>query len=190
MASRCRCSHRSSSRTSATSKPKWPNAPSVGTRTNATGALHERRDGVTRARLFGLDPARRLTIRTLWRECPDPADPSYLGDLLHQIAIGRIDPRSAAVDLSAKDPPQDHAQPGDVRAGLPQGRPAQDRRRLQDQRGRRVHLVRQSRIRPSDPDLARASQRAARKFHHVVGASAARVPCRPVRSLGRDHRSG
>lgn len=45
-----------------------------------------------RARLFSLDTARRRTIRDLWRDCPYPADPSYLGDLLHQIAIGRIDP--------------------------------------------------------------------------------------------------
>lgn len=45
-----------------------------------------------RARLLALDQARRLLIRALWRDCPYPADPSYLGDLLHQIAIGRIDP--------------------------------------------------------------------------------------------------
>jgi hypothetical protein len=45
-----------------------------------------------RARLFALPPARRWIIRMLWRDCPYPADPSYLGDLLHQIAIGRIDP--------------------------------------------------------------------------------------------------
>jgi hypothetical protein len=46
-----------------------------------------------RARLFALDRARRLVIRALWRDCPYPADPSYLGDLMHQIAIGRIDPQ-------------------------------------------------------------------------------------------------
>jgi hypothetical protein len=45
-----------------------------------------------RARLFALDYAKRQTIRNLWRNCPYPADPSYLGDLVHQIAIGRIDP--------------------------------------------------------------------------------------------------
>ncbi len=45
-----------------------------------------------RARLFALDPESRLTIRNLWRICPYPADPSYLGDFLHQIAVGRIDP--------------------------------------------------------------------------------------------------
>lgn len=45
-----------------------------------------------RARLFAFDPARRRVIRDLWRGCPYPADPSYLADLLHQIAIGKIDP--------------------------------------------------------------------------------------------------
>lgn len=45
-----------------------------------------------RARLLALDPTQRRTIRTLWQDCPYPADPSYLGDLLHQIAVGRIDP--------------------------------------------------------------------------------------------------
>lgn len=45
-----------------------------------------------RARLFALDPAQRRTIRALWRDCPYPADPSYLGDLLHQIAGGKIGP--------------------------------------------------------------------------------------------------
>jgi hypothetical protein len=45
-----------------------------------------------RARLFALDQPRRLVIRALWRDCPYPADPSYLADLLHQIAIGRVDP--------------------------------------------------------------------------------------------------
>lgn len=45
-----------------------------------------------RARLFAFDPALRRTIRDLWRTCPYPADPSYFGDLLHQIAVGRIDP--------------------------------------------------------------------------------------------------
>lgn len=45
-----------------------------------------------RARLFALDRARRLVIRRLWRDCPYPADPSYLDDLLHRIVNGRIDP--------------------------------------------------------------------------------------------------
>ncbi|NGM37986.1 MULTISPECIES: hypothetical protein [Methylobacterium] len=45
-----------------------------------------------RARLFTFDPALRRTIRALWRTCPYPADPHSFGDLLHQIAIGRIDP--------------------------------------------------------------------------------------------------
>lgn len=44
------------------------------------------------ARRFALEPARRRVIRDLWRSCPYPADPSYLADLLHQIAIGKIDP--------------------------------------------------------------------------------------------------
>lgn len=42
--------------------------------------------------LFALDPARRRIVRQLWRDCPYPADPSYLDDLLHQIAIGKIEP--------------------------------------------------------------------------------------------------
>ena len=45
-----------------------------------------------RARLFGLDAGRRRAIRALWRVCPYPADPSYFGTLLHEIATGRIDP--------------------------------------------------------------------------------------------------
>ncbi len=45
-----------------------------------------------RARLAGLEPDRRRAIRALWRVCPYPADPSYLGTLLHEIATGRIDP--------------------------------------------------------------------------------------------------
>jgi hypothetical protein len=45
-----------------------------------------------RARLFALEGARRRAIRALWRVCPYPADPSYFGTLLHEIATGRIDP--------------------------------------------------------------------------------------------------
>jgi hypothetical protein len=45
-----------------------------------------------RARLFALPDELRLRVRELWRDCPYPADPSYLADLLHQIAAGRIDP--------------------------------------------------------------------------------------------------
>lgn len=45
-----------------------------------------------RARLFKHPAPRRLVIRALWRVCPYPADPSYLGTLLHEIATGRIDP--------------------------------------------------------------------------------------------------
>ena len=45
-----------------------------------------------RARLFALPDAQRRQVRDLWRTCPYPADPSYFGDLLHQIAIGKLDP--------------------------------------------------------------------------------------------------
>lgn len=45
-----------------------------------------------RERLFAIDESLRMTVRRLWRTCPYPADPSYFGDLLHQIAVGRIDP--------------------------------------------------------------------------------------------------
>lgn len=45
-----------------------------------------------RRRLFALDSALRMTVRTLWRTCPYPADPSYFADLLHQIAVDRLDP--------------------------------------------------------------------------------------------------
>ncbi|BCM87663.1 hypothetical protein [Methylobacterium indicum] len=45
-----------------------------------------------RARLFALKVDQRHAIRALWRICPYPADPSYLGTLLHEIATGRIDP--------------------------------------------------------------------------------------------------
>lgn len=45
-----------------------------------------------RARLFALPDALRRTVRDLWRGCPYPADPVSLLDLVHQIAVGRIDP--------------------------------------------------------------------------------------------------
>ncbi|KMO39334.1 hypothetical protein [Methylobacterium aquaticum] len=45
-----------------------------------------------RARLFEYPAGSRRAIRALWRICPYPADPSYLGTLLHEIATGRIDP--------------------------------------------------------------------------------------------------
>ncbi|ACK86295.1 hypothetical protein [Methylorubrum extorquens] len=45
-----------------------------------------------RARLFEHPTSRRRAIRALWRICPYPADPSYFGALLHEIATGRIDP--------------------------------------------------------------------------------------------------
>ena len=46
-----------------------------------------------RARLFALDAPLRGRIRSLWRTCPYPGDPSYFADLLHQIAVGRVDPQ-------------------------------------------------------------------------------------------------
>jgi hypothetical protein len=45
-----------------------------------------------RHHLFALDGALRATVRTLWRSCPYPPDPSYFTDLLNQIAVGRLDP--------------------------------------------------------------------------------------------------
>jgi len=45
-----------------------------------------------RARLFALPDDLRRSVRTLWRGCPYPADPTYLLDLLHQVAAGRVDP--------------------------------------------------------------------------------------------------
>ena len=45
-----------------------------------------------RARLAVHGGNMRAVLRQLWQECPYPADPSYLLDLLHQIEVGRIDP--------------------------------------------------------------------------------------------------
>jgi hypothetical protein len=45
-----------------------------------------------RARLFALDSSLRGTTRALWRTCPYPGDPAYILDLLHQIAVGHVDP--------------------------------------------------------------------------------------------------
>lgn len=45
-----------------------------------------------RRRVFILDGDLRRIVHNLWRSCPYAADPSYLADLLHQIAIGRLDP--------------------------------------------------------------------------------------------------
>lgn len=45
-----------------------------------------------RARLFALPEALRRRVHDLWRSCPYPADPSYFGDLLHQIDVGKLDP--------------------------------------------------------------------------------------------------
>lgn len=46
----------------------------------------------SRRRLFAFGGALRATVRALWENCPYPPDPSYLADLLHQIAVGRLDP--------------------------------------------------------------------------------------------------
>lgn len=46
-----------------------------------------------RARLFALHDDLRRTVRELWRGCPYTADPTCLLDLLHQIAVGRVDPQ-------------------------------------------------------------------------------------------------
>lgn len=46
-----------------------------------------------RRRLFTLNHDLRHLIRALWRGCPYPADPVYFADLLHQIEVGRLDPR-------------------------------------------------------------------------------------------------
>lgn len=45
-----------------------------------------------RRRLWRHGDNMRRRLRDLWRECPYPADPSYLLDLLHQIDVGRVDP--------------------------------------------------------------------------------------------------
>ncbi|MBB6414079.1 hypothetical protein [Mesorhizobium sangaii] len=56
-------------------------------------ALRAARWHAARARLFALPDDLRCTVRELWRGCPYPADPTYLLDLLHQIAVGRVDPQ-------------------------------------------------------------------------------------------------
>ena len=45
-----------------------------------------------RARLASYGDKLRSLIPHLWRDCPYPADPAYLLDLLHAIEAGRIDP--------------------------------------------------------------------------------------------------
>ena len=54
-------------------------------------ALRAARWREARARLFALPDDLRNTVRKLWRSCPYPADPTYLLDLLHQIAVGRVE---------------------------------------------------------------------------------------------------
>jgi hypothetical protein len=56
-------------------------------------ALRAARWREARARLFALSEPIRRTIRDLWLGCPYPADPTCLLDLLHQIAVGRVDPQ-------------------------------------------------------------------------------------------------
>lgn len=45
-----------------------------------------------RRRLWSHGDNMRQLLRSLWRECPYPADPAYLLDLFHQIDVGRVDP--------------------------------------------------------------------------------------------------
>ncbi len=45
-----------------------------------------------RQRLAAFGNNLRAIVLTLWRECPYPADPSYLLDLLRSIDTGKIDP--------------------------------------------------------------------------------------------------
>jgi hypothetical protein len=59
-----------------------------------------------RARLFAREAAQRGTIRALWRACPYPADPSYLGTLLHEIETGRIDPARSPWGRQEPPPPR------------------------------------------------------------------------------------
>ena len=45
-----------------------------------------------RARLFSHGANIRATLRHLWRTCPYPGMPVYLLGLLHDYAVGRLDP--------------------------------------------------------------------------------------------------
>lgn len=57
--------------------------------------LRDERAGVwrrARSDLFAFPEPRRRSIRRAWRDCPYPADPYSLADLLHQIRVGRVDP--------------------------------------------------------------------------------------------------
>lgn len=64
----------------------WPLAQQRG-RDERAAKWHQ-----ARARLWQHSENTRRTLRDLWRDCPYPADPGYLLDLLHAIAIGRVDP--------------------------------------------------------------------------------------------------
>jgi hypothetical protein len=45
-----------------------------------------------RTRIAAFDPPVRSRIFALWRDCPYPADPGYLMDLLTDVERGRVDP--------------------------------------------------------------------------------------------------
>lgn len=138
-----------------------------------------------RARLFGLDAGRRRAVRALWRVCPYPADPSYFGTLLHEIATGRIDPaRPPWGGVAHAHPPHD-TEPGELRGGVPADRPAHGRRRSEDGGCLRIPVLRQSGVRDPVPDLARAADRAERELLHHVEPSPARQSCREQWALGR-----
>lgn len=63
-----------------------------------------------RARLLALAADTRRKLRSVWRECPYPADPSYLGDLLTQVERGKVDldrpPWAFHAPLSARTTPK------------------------------------------------------------------------------------
>lgn len=65
---------------------RWPCAQQQGRDQRAAKWREARR------RLWSHEDTMRGTLRNLWRECPYPADPSYLLDLFHQIGVGRVDP--------------------------------------------------------------------------------------------------
>ncbi|MBB4000898.1 hypothetical protein [Aureimonas pseudogalii] len=45
-----------------------------------------------RSKLWSHGDNMRQLLRALWRDCPYPADPTYLLDLFHKIDVGRVDP--------------------------------------------------------------------------------------------------
>ncbi|WP_279483571.1 hypothetical protein [Aureimonas sp. SK2] len=64
----------------------WPIAQQQGRDARAAKWREARR------RLWSHGHNMRQLLRALWRECPYPADPTYLLDLFHQIDVGRVDP--------------------------------------------------------------------------------------------------